>query len=89
MIVARSAFASILVWRRRTLENGRGALCTTCCAHALAVATLSNDAVATLSVEASAASKATIVTATTAAMPKMQDVEGASTGQLKRVAAMT
>eukprot|EP00965_Chrysotila_dentata_P176425 5825709-Pleurochrysis_carterae.AAC.1 len=48
-----------------------GALCATCCALALAVATLSSNAEAMPSVDDRAASKETIVTARTAAIMKV------------------
>eukprot|EP00965_Chrysotila_dentata_P116901 3863690-Pleurochrysis_carterae.AAC.1 len=53
--------------RRKSLVDDCGALWATCCAHALAVAMLSNNAVAMLSVDARAASKAKIATAAKAA----------------------
>eukprot|EP00965_Chrysotila_dentata_P052657 1747317-Pleurochrysis_carterae.AAC.1 len=76
MDAARSTLDFTCAGRRRSLVDSDGALCATCCAHALAVAMLSNNAATMLSVDARAASKATIATATMMAMIMMSDAAG-------------
>eukprot|EP00965_Chrysotila_dentata_P263438 6214831-Pleurochrysis_carterae.AAC.1 len=87
--VARRTLASGRVGRRRSLE-GRFVLFATCCAHVSAVARAHNRPASLLQhALPRAASKATTVTATMAAINVKNDVAGASGEQLRRVAALT